>query len=91
MSPSDRSIKRGALDHTVEHRVGDSGTLPHATGDFAAAYDFSRRLETLEGPTPCKIICETRPKEPNSVTSDPIRQISTPNTQAARYLTLTWS
>jgi Integrase core domain len=48
--------------------------------DFVSAYNFARRLKTLEGLTPYEAICRTWTKEPDKFILDPIHQMPGLNT-----------
>jgi transposase InsO family protein len=47
--------------------------------NFVAAYNFAKRLKTLQGHTPYEFICKCWTKEPQRFTSDPHHQIPGPN------------
>ena len=47
--------------------------------NFVAAYNFAKRLKTLQGLTPYEFICKCWTKEPHRFTSDPHHQIPGPN------------
>lgn len=44
-----------------------SGQLRQSLADFAAAYDFARRLKTLRGLTSCEAIRKARTDEPSGL------------------------
>ena len=44
-------------------------------GDFMAAYNFARRLKTLNGLTPYEYICKIWTSEPDRFNIDPIHQM----------------
>jgi hypothetical protein len=44
-------------------------------GDFMAAYNFARRLETLSGLTPYEYICKIWTSEPDRFILNPIHDI----------------
>ena len=48
--------------------------------NFVAAYNFAKRLKTLNGLTPYEFICKCWTKEPQRFTSNPHHQIPGPNT-----------
>ncbi len=48
--------------------------------DFLAAYDFARRLKTLNGLTPYEYICKIRTLEPDRFILKPIHQMPGLNT-----------
>ena len=48
--------------------------------DFVNAYNFARRLKTLEGLTPYEAICKAWTKEPDRFTFDPLQQMPGLNT-----------
>lgn len=50
--------------------------------NFVTAYNFARRLKTLNGLTPYEFICKCWTKEPQRFTSDPHHQTPGPNTPA---------
>jgi transposase-like protein len=47
--------------------------------NFVAAYNFAKRLKTLQGLTPYEFICKCWTKEPQRFTSNPHHQIPGPN------------
>ena len=47
--------------------------------NFVAAYNFAKRLKTLQGLTPYEFICKCWIKEPQRFTSNPRHQIPGPN------------
>ena len=53
--------------------------------DFVLAYNFARRLKTLEGLTPYEAICKTWTNEPERSTLDPIHQMPGLNSFATAY------
>ena len=50
-------------------------------GDFIDAYNFARRLKTLNGLTPYEYICKIWTKEPDRFNVDPTHQSPGPNTR----------
>ncbi|WP_425999097.1 integrase core domain-containing protein, partial [Caulobacter sp. DWR1-3-2b1] len=48
-------------------------------GDFIHAYNFARRLKTLNGLTPYEYICKIWTKEPDRFDVDPTHQSPGPN------------
>ena len=48
--------------------------LPQHLGDFVAAYNFARRLKTLQGLTPYEAICKASTDEPDRFISNPHQQ-----------------
>ena len=55
-------------------------------GDFVAACNFGRRLNTLRGLTPNEAICKARRREPARSISNPHHQLPGPNIQLHRTL-----
>lgn len=47
--------------------------------NFVAAYNFAKRLKTLNGLTPYEFICKCWTTEPRCFTSNPHHQIPGPN------------
>jgi hypothetical protein len=47
--------------------------------NFVAAYNFAKRLKTLQGLTPYEFICKCWTKEPQRFISNPHHQIPGPN------------
>jgi transposase InsO family protein len=43
--------------------------------DLVTAYNFAKRLKTLEGLTPCEDICKVWTKEPERFTINPLQQM----------------
>lgn len=43
--------------------------------DFVSAYNFAKRLKTLNGLTPYEFICKTWTKEPDRFNLDPLQQM----------------
>ena len=71
-----RTIKEATVKRY--HYETDDQLRQHL-GDFVAAYNFGRRLKSLNGLTPCEAICKTWLKEPHRFTVDPTHQIPGPN------------
>ena len=72
----DATVKRyhyDTHDHLREH-------LNH----FVAAYNYARRLKTLNGLTPYEFICKTWQSEPKRFTLDPLHQMPGLNMGGAR-------
>ena len=67
-----RTIKNATVKRF--HHDGHEQLRRHLA-DFIAAYNFARRLETLEGPTPQKFICQRWSIEPNRFKLNPIYQM----------------
>ena len=72
-----RTIKEATVKcyHYDSHRQLES----HLT-DFISAYNFARRLKTLNGLTPYEYICKTWTKEPERFNLNPIHQMPRLNT-----------
>ena len=49
-------------------------------GDFIAAYNYARRLKTLQSPMPFEFICKIWTREPESLTADPTQHTPGLNT-----------
>ena len=67
-----RTIKDGTVRryHYDNHRQLETHLL-----DFIAAYNFGRRLKTLNGLTPYEYICKRWTAEPERFTLDPLQQM----------------
>lgn len=73
-------MNRTIKDATVKRYHYDShDQLRQHLTDFVAAYNFGRRLKTLQGLTPYEAICKAWLKEPFRFTSNPHQQIPGPN------------
>ena len=54
--------------------------------DFVTAYNFARRLKTLQGLTPYEYICKSWTKEPDRFILNPLQQMPGLNTQGRSLL-----
>ena len=73
-------MNRTIKDATVKrYHYDNHDQLRRHLADFVAAYNFGRRLKTLEGLTPYEAICRSWTKEPDRFTSDPTHQTPGPN------------
>ncbi len=72
-----RTIKEATVKHY--HRDSHDQLTQHLT-DFLAAYNFGRRLKTLEGLTPYEFICKQWTSDSKKFNLDPIRQFPGLNT-----------
>ena len=69
-------MHRTIKEATVKRFHCDShGQLPTHLSDFMAAYNFARRLETLNGLTPYEYICKIWTSEPDRFILNPIHQM----------------
>jgi transposase InsO family protein len=69
-------MNRTIKDATVKRFHYDSHDQLRADlRDFLAAYNFARRLKTLNGLTPYEYICKFRPSEPERSKLDPTHQM----------------
>ena len=74
-------MNRTIKDATVKRfHYDDHDQLRQHLDDFMAAYNFGRRLKTLNGLTPYEYICKVWTKHPNRFRLDPIHQMSGLNT-----------
>ena len=74
-------MNRTIKDATVKRFYYETHSqLREHLSNFVAAYNFAKRLKTLQGLTPYEFICKTWTKEPQRFTSDPHHQIPGPNT-----------
>ena len=64
-----RTIKEATL-RRFHH--GSHDQLRTHLADFLGAYNFARRLKTLNGLTPCEYICKIPTSEPDRFILDPI-------------------
>ncbi len=55
--------------------VGEYDQLRSHLSDFLDAYNYARRLKTLNGLTPYEYICKIRTLEPNRFILNPIHQM----------------
>jgi hypothetical protein len=73
--------RRTIKDATVKRFHYDShNQLQTHLGGFQAAYNFARRLKTLNGLTPCDYICKIWTSEADRFILDPIHQMLGLNT-----------
>ena len=69
-------MNRTIKDATVKRfHYDDHDQLRQHLDDFMAAYNFGRRLKTLNGLTPYEYICKVWTKHPNRFRLDPIHQM----------------
>ena len=69
-------MNRTIKDATVKRfHYDDHDQLRQHLDDFMAAYNFGRRLKTLNGLTPYEFICKVWTKHPNRFRLDPIHQM----------------
>ena len=74
-------MNRTIKDATVKRFHYDNhDQLRQHLDDFMAAYNFGRRLKTLNGLTPYEFICKVWTKHPNRFRLDPIHQMPGLNT-----------
>ena len=74
-------MNRTIKDATVKRFHYDShDQLRTHLADFIAAYNFARRLKTLNGLTPYEYICKIWTSEPHQFILNPIHQMPGPNT-----------
>ena len=74
-------MNRTIKDATVKRYHYDSHhQLRGHLDDFISAYNFARRLKTLNGLTPYEYICGLWTKEPERFRLDPVHQMPGPNT-----------
>jgi len=68
-------MNRTIKDATVKRYYYEShDQLRKRLTDFVSAYNFGRRLKTLQGLTPYEYICKCWTKEPEQFKLDPTRQ-----------------
>jgi hypothetical protein len=71
-----RNTHRTLKEATVKRFHYDThDQLRRHLDDFVNAYNFGRRLKTLNGLTPYKAICKVWTNEPKRVTLDPLYQM----------------
>jgi len=69
-------MNRTIKDATVKrHHYDDHAQLRTHLGDFLAAYNFGRRLNTLGGLNPYEHICKVWTSEPERFILNPIHQM----------------
>ena len=74
-------MNRTIKDATVKrYHYDDHAQLRTHLGDFLAAYNFGRRLKTLNGLTPYEYICKVWTSEPERFILNPIHQMPGLNT-----------
>ena len=74
-------MNRIIKDATVKRfHYDDHDQLRQQLGDFMAAYNFGRRLKTLNGLTPYEFICKSWTSDPNRFKLNPIHQMPGLNT-----------
>jgi transposase InsO family protein len=74
-------MNRTIKDATVKRYHYDShDQLRSHLGDFVSAYNFARRLKTLNGLTPYEYICKIWTSDPERFTLDPSHQMPGSNT-----------
>lgn len=71
-----RTIKEATLHR---YHYDDHDQLRSHLADFIAAYNFPRRLKTLNGLTPYEYICKCWTQQPKRFRLDPIHQMPGPN------------
>lgn len=79
-----RTIKEAAAKR---YHYDNHDQLRTHLGDFMAAYNFDRRLKTLNGVTPGGYICKIWTSEPERFILDPIHQMPGLNTRARSFNT----
>jgi hypothetical protein len=67
-----RTIKETTVQR-YHYETGDQ--LKRHLEDFLFAYNFARRLKTLNGLTPYEFICKCWQTEPNRFTLNPLHQM----------------
>jgi hypothetical protein len=74
-------MNRTIKDATVKrYHDDDHAQLRAHLADFLAAYNFARRLKTLNGLTPHEYICKISTLEPDRFILDPTHQMPGLNT-----------
>lgn len=74
-------MNRTIKDATVKRfYYQDHQQLRAHLGDYMAAYNYARRLKTLNGLTPYEYICKIWTSEPGRFILDPIHQMPGLNT-----------
>ena len=69
-------MNRTIKDATVKRfHYPDHQQLRAHLGDYMAAYNYARRLKTLNGLTPYEYICKIWTSEPERFIRDPIHQM----------------
>ena len=73
-------MNRTIKEATVKRYLYDThAQLETHINDFIAAYNYARRLKTLQGLTPFEYICKTWTSEPDRFTVDPTHHTPGPN------------
>jgi transposase InsO family protein len=72
-----RTIKEATIQR---YHYDDHNQLRQHLGDFIVAYNFAKRLKTLNGLTAYEFICKSWQKEPDRFILDPIHQMPGLNT-----------
>jgi hypothetical protein len=68
-------MNRTIKDATVkQYHYESNGQLVRHLDDFLAAYNFARRLKTLNGLTPYEFVCKQWTLEPERFTLNPLQQ-----------------
>jgi hypothetical protein len=80
-STRQRAIFSGLKEATVKrfHYENNNELSSHPTS-FVAAYDFAKRLQTLNGPTPYEFICKARTNQPERFGLNQLHEIPGLNT-----------
>jgi excisionase family DNA binding protein len=90
--PNADSTRKEATVQRYHYETHDQ--LRRHLADFVTAYNFVRRLKSLEGLTPYECVCKAWAKEPNRFTLDPTHQMPGLNTYcataAARLRSMLW-
>lgn len=73
-------MNRTIKDATVKRFYYESHSqLRQHLADFVSAYNYARRLKTLNGLTPYEFICKTWTSQPERFRLDPLQQMPGPN------------
>jgi Integrase core domain len=73
-------MNRTIKDPTVKRHYESHDQLVRHLADFLAAYNFARRLKTLNGLTPYEFVCKRRTTEPERFRLNPLQQMPGLNT-----------
>ncbi|TWG67334.1 integrase-like protein [Aminobacter sp. J44] len=74
-------MNRTIKDATVKRFYYESHSqLRQHLADFVSAYNYARRLKTLNGLTPYEFFCKTWTSQPERFRLDPLQQMPGPNT-----------
>lgn len=77
-------MNRTIKDTTVKrYHCNDHAQLRAHPADFLAAYNFARRLKTLNGLTPYEYMCKIRTSEPDRFILNPTHQMPGLSTQGS--------